>query len=144
MKWIFPFISFVGGVAIAIQAQINGGLGKKTGALEAAFISFSIGSLALFFLVLFFGKGNLGAIFSVPKWQLLGGLLGALYVSIMVIVVPKIGVAPTMVAVIAGQLIIGALIDHFGLFGGKTIPIDTKKIIAIILLFTSVLLFQKK
>ena len=144
MKWIFPFISFIGGAAIAIQAQINGGLGKKTGALEAAFISFSIGSLALFFIILFFGKGQLGAIFSVPKWQLIGGLLGAIYVSIMVLVVPKIGVAPTMAAVIGGQLIIGALIDHFGLFGGRTIPIDTKKILGIILLFTSVFLFQKR
>lgn len=144
MKWIFPMLSFVGGVAIAIQAQINGGLGKKTGALEGAFISFFIGALALFFLVLFFGKGNLGAVFSVPKWQLIGGLLGAFYVGVMVLVVPKIGVAAVMVSVIAGQLIFGAIIDHFGLFGGKPIPIDLKKIIAIVLLFGSLVLFNKK
>ncbi|WP_142383556.1 DMT family transporter [Bacillus sp. T33-2] len=34
MKWIFPLMAFVGGIAVAFQAQINGGLGKKTGALE--------------------------------------------------------------------------------------------------------------
>ncbi|PLR86444.1 DMT family transporter [Bacillus sp. V33-4] len=142
MKWIFPVLSFIGGVAVAFQAQINGGLGKKAGALEGAFISFVIGTLALFFLVLFFGKGNLGAVFSVPKWQLFGGLLGAFYVSVMIFAVPNIGVAPALVAVIAGQLIFGVLIDHFGWFGGKPIPIDTKKIIAMFLLFCSLFLFN--
>ncbi|PLR95323.1 hypothetical protein CVD19_15290 [Bacillus sp. T33-2] len=112
--------------------------------LEGAFISFLIGTVALFFLVVFFGKGNLGGMFAVPKWQLLGGLLGALYVSIMVVAVPNIGVAPALVAVIAGQLMFGAVIDHFGLFGGKSIPLDIKKMVAIVLLFVSLFLFNHK
>ncbi|PLR77507.1 hypothetical protein CU633_10240 [Bacillus sp. V3-13] len=144
MKWIFPVLSFIGGVAVAFQAQINGGLGKKAGALEGAFISFAIGTLALFFLVLFFGKGNLGVVFSVPKWQLVGGLLGAVYVSVMILVVPHIGVAPALIAVIAGQLIFGVIIDHFGWFGGTPIPINFKKIVAIFLLFGSLFLFNSK
>lgn len=144
MKWLFPLLAFIGGVAVACQAQINGGLGKKAGAIEGAFISFAIGTLALFFMVLFFGKGNLASVFSVPKWQLFGGLLGAFYVSVMILAVPKIGVAPALVSVIAGQLIFGALIDHFGWFGGQVIPLDIKKIIAIVLLFCSLYLFNHK
>ncbi|PLT32897.1 DMT family transporter [Bacillus sp. V5-8f] len=144
MKFIFPLLALMGGFAVAVQAQINGGLGKKAGAFEGAFVSFLIGTLALFFLMLFFGKGNILAVQAVPKWQLIGGLLGAFYVTVMILVVPKIGVAPTLVSVIAGQIIIGAVIDHFGLFGGVKIPIDLKKIMAIVLLFVSLYLFNYK
>ncbi|EIJ81381.1 hypothetical protein PB1_00510 [Bacillus methanolicus PB1] len=142
MKWLFSFFALLGGIAIGLQAVINGGLGKKVGAVEGAFISFVIGTLALFFVVIFFGKGNISAVSNVPKWQLVGGLLGALYVFIMVLVVPKIGVAPALITVIAGQLLIGAVIDHFGLFGGIKMPLDFKKILAIFMLFGSILLFH--
>ncbi|AIM16970.1 MULTISPECIES: DMT family transporter [Neobacillus] len=144
MKILFPILAFIGGIAVAIQGQINGGLGKKAGVLEAAFISFGIGTLALFFTVIFFGKGNLFVVTTVPKWQLIGGLLGAIYVIVAVFSVPKIGVAPTLAAVIAGQIIMGIIIDHFGLFGGTRIPIDMKKIVAMVLLFISIYLFNQK
>jgi bacterial/archaeal transporter family-2 protein len=144
MKWLFPFLALLGGIAIGFQAVINGGLGKKVGTVEGSFISFLIGTLALSFVVIFFGKGNIFAVSHVPKWQLIGGLLGALYVFIMVLVVPKIGVTASFIAVIAGQLIIGAIIDHFGLFGGKQVPLDLKKILAIGLLFAALFLFNKK
>ena len=74
MKILFPLLAVLGGITIAIQGQINGGLGKKVGVIEASFISFGIGTLALLFIVLFAGNGNISAIASVPKWQLIGGL----------------------------------------------------------------------
>ena len=116
MKLLLPLLALLGGAAVAFQAQINGGLGKKAGVLEASFISFGIGTLALFFAVLFFGKGNILAISTVPKWQLIGGLLGAFYVIVVILIVPKIGVAPTLIAVIAGQILLGAIIDSFRFF----------------------------
>ncbi|MFD0048669.1 DMT family transporter [Actinomycetes bacterium NPDC127524] len=144
MKIIFPLLALAGGIAIAFQSQINGGLGKKTGAIEASFISFAIGALALFFVLIFFGKGHVSAVSAVPKWQLIGGLLGAFYVSVMVFTVPSIGVAQTLVAVIAGQIITGAVIDHLGLLGGNQISLDAKRITAILLLLVSLYLFNKK
>src|SRR5688500_13834934 len=100
VKILFPLLAVLGGITIAIQGQINGGLGKKVGVIEASFISFGIGTLALLFIVLFAGNGNISAIASVPKWQLTGGLLGAIYVIVIVLVVPQIGVAPALVGVI--------------------------------------------
>ncbi|HHY73297.1 MAG TPA: DMT family transporter [Bacillus bacterium] len=143
MKLLLPLLALLGGAAVAIQGQINGGLGKKVGVIETSFISFSIGTLALFFIVIFFGKGDLLAVSTVPKWQLTGGLLGAFYVVIAVLVVPRLGVAGSFMAIITGQIILGALIDHFGLFGGDKIPIDGKKALAILLLFFSIYLFNK-
>ena len=128
---------------MGIQAVVNGGLGKKVGALEASFISFFIGTAALFFLVLFLGKGNLLAISEVPKGQLIGGLLGAFFVVVLVIVSPEIGVTATLISVIVGQLLIGSIIDHFGLFGGEKFPLDFKKGIALLLMLASIYIFQK-
>ena len=144
LKLIFPLLALIGGMAIATQGQVNGGLGKKVGVIEGSFISFSIGTLVLLFILLFFGSGNISALSTVPKWQLTGGLLGAFYVVVQVIVVPKIGVSASLMAVIAGQIILGAVIDHFGLFGGNRFPIDRQKLIAILLLFVSLYLYNRK
>ena len=144
LKIIFPLLALIGGMALATQDQINGGLGKKVDVFEGSFISFSVGTLALLFILLFFGTGNISALSTVPKWQLTGGLLGAFYVVVQVIVVPKIGVSASLMAVIVGQIILGAVIDHFGFFGGNRFPIDRQKTIAILLLLFSLYLYNRK
>src|SRR3954451_16997743 len=109
VKLIFPLLALIGGMALAVQSQINGGLGKKVGVIQGSFISFFVGTLALLFILLFFSRGDISAISTVPKWQLIGGLLGALLVIVQVIAVPKIGVSSALMAVIVGQILLGAM-----------------------------------
>lgn len=144
IKMIFPLLAVMGGMALAIQGQINGGLGKKIGVIEGAFFNFALGSMALLFVLLFFGNGQISAISTVPKWQLVGGFLGALFVLNQVLVVPKIGVSATFLAVIVGQIILSVIIDHFGLFGAERRPIDFNKVGALILMFIALFLYNKK
>ncbi|WP_139491869.1 DMT family transporter [Brevibacillus dissolubilis] len=144
MNWLFPLMAVLGGVAISVQASVNGGLGKKIGTLEGAFVSFGIGTLLLLLLVIFFGQGSMLQLGNVPKWQLTGGLLGAFYVAIMVLVVPQAGVTTTVASVIVGQLLMSVIIDHYGLFGGKQIPMDGKKLIALLLMGVALYLFYKR
>lgn len=143
IKFIVAFLALIGGSAIAIQSQINAGLSKKVGVLEGATISFAIGALALFLLALFFGKGNFLTVFTVPKWQLIGGLLGASFIVINIFSVNLIGVASTFMAVVIGQMVAGAVIDQFGLFGGATYPLNHTKLIALALMFVGIYLFNK-
>ncbi|UFJ43100.1 DMT family transporter [Brevibacillus humidisoli] len=144
MNGLMMLLSLVAGIGVAAQAGINGALGKKIGTIEASFISFAIGTLCLLLLVIFFGKGNLLTTLTQPKWMLLGGLLGAIYVFAMVLSVPKIGVATTLLAVIAGQIIASTVIDHFGLVGGRQIPLDWQRMLGILLLAAALLLFYRK
>lgn len=144
MKWLMLILTMIGGWAMGVQAAVNGGLGKRIGALEATFASFGIGAAALFFAVLFFGKGSFLTISQVPKYQLLGGVLGAFYVGIMVMVVPKIGVSLAFFALITGQLMMGAAIDHFGWFGAPHHPLTMKKVISISLMLAGIYLFNHK
>ncbi|WP_339264644.1 DMT family transporter [Solibacillus sp. FSL W7-1472] len=143
MKLIIAFLALIGGSAVAIQSQINALFSKKVGVLESATVSFMVGALALFFLTFFFGKGNFLNVFTVPKWQLIGGLLGAFFIVINIFSVNLIGVAATFMAVIIGQILVGAIIDHFGLFGGVVYPINMTKLIALALMFVGIYLFNK-
>jgi transporter family-2 protein len=144
MNWMMMLVVLLGGAATAVQAGVNGALGRKVGTIEGAFTSFLIGTVALFLIMMFLGKGNVLQIVSLPKWQLTGGLLGALYVIGMVFAVPKIGVASSMVAVIAGQLLTSTILDHFGVMSGKPIPIDWQRVVGIVLLAAALFLFYKK
>lgn len=144
MNWIMSLLAVIAGISIGAQAGINGGLGKKIGVIEGAFVSFAIGTLILLLFTIFFGKGNLLNIFSVSKWQLTGGLLGAIYVLIMVLAVPKVGVATTIVSVIVGQVLMSLVIDNFGFFGGRQIPFDWHRGLAVILLGMSLFLIYKR
>ncbi|WP_286883865.1 DMT family transporter [Aneurinibacillus sp. UBA3580] len=144
MNWLFVVFTVIAGAVLSVQAGVNGALGKKVGTIEGSFISFTVGTLVLFLLTIFMGKGNILAAFSVPKWQLIGGLLGAIYVFVMILAVPKIGVGSSLIAVIAGQMLASTLIDHFNVFGGKQILIDWKRIVALILLAFALYLFNKR
>lgn len=144
LKFILPLLALIGGMGLAVQGQINGGLGRKIGVIESAFMNFAVGTLVLLLILLFFGNGNISAVSTVPKWQIIGGLLGSFFVLIQVLVVPKIGVSTTFIAVIVGQIILSVIIDHFGLFGGNRFPIDKQKVFAVLLMFVALFLYVKK
>lgn len=137
-------LALLAGIGVGLQAGVNGSLGKKVGTLEGALISFAIGTLALLLVNIFFGRGDILSVLSVPKWQLTGGLLGALYVFILVLIVPRIGVAASIVGIITGQLLISVIIDHFGWMGVRQIPVDVNRLAGIAFLAVALFFFFRK
>jgi len=137
---VLLLLTLCGGIAISIQSGVNGELGKRIGSIEGAMISFLIGLLALCLIMFFTGKGQLTDVFQVPKWQLLGGVLGAFYIFIMVLNVPQIGVGSFIVTSIVGQIVMSIVIDHFGWFGRKPIPVDWQRGLGVLLLFVALFL----
>jgi transporter family-2 protein len=144
MNWIVLVMVLLAGAATSIQAGVNGALGKKVGIIEAALVSFLVGTLFLFVIFIFARKGNIQNALEVPKWQLIGGALGAIYIMIMVNAVPQVGMATALITLIVGQMTTSLLIDHFGLIGDKIIPIDFKKICGVLLMGMAIYLFYKK
>ncbi len=120
-------LMFCGGIAVAVQPSINGRLAQKTGVLESSAISFSVGALALVALVLLFGQHDLTGVGKAAWWELTGGFLGAFFVTMTIVAVPRIGTVATMAAVIAAQLTTGVVLDHFGLFSLRHIPLDATR-----------------
>jgi len=132
---LLAIIMFCGGMAVAVQPSINARLAERLGGVfESACVSFAVGTAALLLIVFIAGKGSLKAIPSAPLWELSGGLLGAVFVTLFIIAVPRIGTAAAMGASIGGQLTTGILLDYFGLFGIPSIPLDFKRLLGVALL----------
>ena len=134
MILLMIILSVVGGALLSVQAAINGQLGSKVGVFRSAFLTFSVGALITALLIFFFETKHAVTLLEVPKWQLLGALLGVPYIVIMVLAVQRIGTAVATVAVIFGQLAMSMLIDNFGWLHNEAIPFSATRLGAIVCL----------
>jgi transporter family-2 protein len=135
------FLTAGAGGLIALQAPINAGLGRATGSLPAALVSFGVGTIALAALVVLSGKGGgLGSTFDVSWYYLLGGLLGAAYVANALIAVAAIGAGGVAAATITGQLLASVVIDRLGLFGLDQVALSPERVIGVALLLAGTVL----
>jgi transporter family-2 protein len=140
-KGLAVLLTAVAGGLIALQAPINAGLGRATGSLPAALVSFTIGTVALAAIVMLSGKaGGLQSTFDVSWYYLLGGLLGAVYVANALIAVAAIGAGGVAAVTIAGQLSASVAIDRLGLFGLDQVPLSPERIVGVALLLAGTLL----
>ena len=136
----------VGG-AVAAQGPINAELSKHAGsAVFASFVSFAIGTLVLVPVLLLFGVGTseLLAASSSPWWAWTGGFYGAFLVTLSVIAIPRIGVAPWIGALIAGQLSMALAYDHFGAFNQIARSITWERLAGVALLLLGAWLIQDR
>ena len=143
-NWLLIVLMIAGGVAVAVQPSINARLAEKTGYLQAATLSFAVGTLVLLMLSLASKAGSLRRVTEVDWWQLSGGLFGAFFVTMTIIGVPRIGTTAVLGLTIVSQLIAGLLMVHYGLFGMKGIPVDFKRILGVTLLLVGVALICRR
>lgn len=142
----FIILAVLAGMMMPTQAAINNKLASYVESpILSAFISFAIGTLALFLYILATGVplGNLANAKNAPAIAWLGGILGAFFVASAVILVPKIGVALTFSLIIAGQMLITLLIDHFGWLGVPEKPISLIRVLGVTLITIGVVLIRK-
>ncbi len=124
----------VGG-GIALQAAVNTALSRRVGTFEATLISVTITWLFIVILVLAgLRSGKLGMVTSTPPYLLIGGFLGAAILITAITAVPRLGTAGLIASFIVGQLIVAMLLDHFGAFGLRHIPITPVRIAGAVLL----------
>ncbi len=143
-SWGYIGLMVIAGALLAFQSPINAALGRSVGIYEASFISFLIGTLVAAVMVMLIGKGDVKAVTGVPMWQLIGGITGLIYVTMIIVSVGEIGVTAVMVAGLVGQMITAMLIDHYGWFGMTARPIQPTRIMGALMLGVSILLINWK
>jgi bacterial/archaeal transporter family-2 protein len=134
------------GCLVGMQAPINSRLGRSVGSVEAATFSFLVGTAALVLILLVArgGIGGLGHVGRAPWWALVGGLLGAVYVSVALVAVRTLGASGLTAVVIGGQLAISVAIDRFGLLGVARQSVGAQRILGLTLLAVGVVLVVRK
>ncbi|OLE36029.1 MAG: hypothetical protein AUG48_09020 [Actinobacteria bacterium 13_1_20CM_3_68_9] len=126
--------ALVGGV-LALQAPINAGLGRATGQLPAALVSFTVGTLLLAVIVALTGDASgLTSTFDVRWYYLVGGVLGAAYVTVALIAVKSIGAGGVAAATITGQLTAAVVIDRLGILGLEEMRLTAARVAGVVLL----------
>lgn len=142
MRYLSYLLALLAGAALSFEGAIYAELGKTIGQIETSFYNFFMGSIIMGLLWIFFGKGDLSYTLKAPKWTLLGGGLGVVYLTAIVISVPYVGVGISMVAVVIGQLVMSMVIEHFGWLGSKKTKINKEKIFAVISMIIALILIN--
>jgi transporter family-2 protein len=83
------------------------------------------------------------ALTDLPRWQLIGGFLGPMYVVVLTLATPHIGIAMTMIAILSGQVGKSVLIDHFGWFGTARKRVNGERWIALALIVAALVLIAR-
>lgn len=144
--YLLILIALVLGAVLPTQVAINTRLAVAVQSpLISAFISFLVGTIALLSYILIAGipLSNASGVRNAPPIAWTGGVIGAFYVAMSIVLLPKLGVALTISLIIAGQMIMSLVIDHFGLFGVPVRELSLLRIAGVLLIVLGVVMIRK-
>jgi transporter family-2 protein len=139
--------SLVVGASLASQAGLNAQLRVALSSpIQAAFISFLVGTLILGVVCLYQGQPwfTKGSLASVPWWAWFGGALGAFNIAMSIFLAPKLGAVAFAVSIVCGQIIASLVLDQNGWLGFPKIELTVNRVLGASLIVLGVLLVAKK
>lgn len=146
-NFIFYALALLTGALIPIQAATNAAFSKAIGnTLVTGLAVFAMGLLSMIVVMLVTRTPlpTTDKLSAAPVYSYLGGLIIAIYVVVITIIVPKIGVGSAIGLIVTGQILCAVLIDHFGLFHVVVRHVDVKRITGVVLMVVGVYLVMRK
>ena len=143
---VFFLIGTGAGALITVQSVLNAALGKRTGSLGSVLLLTLVSIALLIPLVLLIpGTADLRQLPGPSQWYLYaGGLLGIAILATPIVLVPRIGATATLTALVAGQLTLAVVVDHFGVLGVPRAEITATKVLGLALLVGGALLVTRR
>jgi bacterial/archaeal transporter family-2 protein len=144
---ILTAIALLMGGLIPLQSSLNTHIAQHLKApLLATFVNFA-GGFFLLLIILFFvfrtGLPSLTTVKEIPWYYFLSGFIGVGFVTMVVILTPKIGITNVLAGALVGQLIVSGIFDHFGLVNLNVHPITWQRIAGVAFLIAGIVLTQK-
>jgi len=138
-------LALLSGAFLPIQAGLNAKLGKAAESpVYASMLSFAVGTLGLITYILITKQSmSWAGVREAPAHVWLGGLLGAFYVTVIILVFPKLGPGLTFGLVVAGQMIISILLEHFNILVAQQNSISLMKLLGVLLVVAGVIIIRK-
>ena len=121
------------GAIVPVQTAINTRLRQSVGSpIGATFVSFII-AVVVASIIAWGASGalvpDLSTAAAQPWWAWLGGFMGVMFIAGNIVLFPKLGPVQTVILPILGQVIMGLLIDRFGLFQSPQVPVGPLRLL---------------
>ena len=146
MNLIYFIFAFLVGIATSVQSGVNSQLRQAVShPIQAALISFGSGFVVLTVISLAIRAPipTMETMREISWWKWTGGLLGAVYVTTVIITVPRIGAGNLLSLSVAGQLLAAVILDHYGLLGFKEHGLSIWRLMGVLLIILGVYLVVK-
>jgi bacterial/archaeal transporter family-2 protein len=145
-KTLLLLVTLIMGALLPIQAALNGKLMRTFGhPVIGATISFLTGTIILLLYAFSIRSSFNPSLIRETQWyHWTGGLIGALYVTGIIVLIPRLGAGLAFALIVSGQLVMSLMMDHYGLLGVPVNPVNPSKLIGIGLLIAGVLLIRGK
>lgn len=129
-------IGVLGGIAVGLQGPIAAQMGRRVGGVASSFVVHVSGAILSGVLLLARGGENIGNWRSLSWYMLGAGFFGVVLYLTINHTMPRLGATTALTLIIIGQLAMGIVIDHFGLFGAAVHHVDLLRMIGAVLLIT--------
>jgi bacterial/archaeal transporter family-2 protein len=139
-------LALVAGVSVVVQQVLNANLrGELNSAVWSGFMSYFVGVLCMLGLAVLLREPlpSTAVVARVPWWAWSGGLFGAVFIGLSILVAQQLGAAALIALLVTGQMIASIIIDHFGWLGLAQKPVDPARLIGVGLLIAGVLLIRR-
>ena len=140
---VIILIGLVGGIAVGIQSPLSSMISQRLGVIESIFIIHLGGAIAALIPLIYYGGGKISNWRTVPWYALCAGVFGLVVIFSMSYMIPRVGVATALIILLAGQLFIGTILDHFGLLGAIQRPLEFSRIFGLAIVLAGVWLTVK-
>ena len=136
-------IGLIGGIAVGLQAPMASMITQRLGIFESVLIVHLGGALIALLPLLFYGGGNLSRWREMPWYTLLAGGFGLIVIAALSHMIPRIGVAGAVITIVAGQMLVSTVLDHFGWLGGMGRSLDLTRAVGMAVVLVGVWLTVK-
>ena len=136
-------IAAIGGIAVALQAQLMGSIDRQVGTLESVFVTYGGGGFIIGIIMILLRGGNLSGLTQVPWYTLLSGPMGLVLIAAIGYSVPRLGLVPAFTILVAVQFMTAALIDQFGLMGAEIRQISLSRMTGMVVMLFGIWLTMR-
>ena len=136
MKLPFFALTLFLGIILAVHLAMNGKVGAEINNPRVANAVFwCIGAVTAVIIGLTGWKaGALAPLKDVNLLLLTAGALGAMLVFAIAFLIPRVGAGTLFITLLAGQVITGMVMSHFGWLGSEVEPVTLIKIVGVVLM----------
>ena len=132
--WVLISLAVLAGASITLQGQFSGMMEARAGVWESVFITFVSGAVVIALVLASMRGGNLTALRGLPPYAFTTGLLGLVIVGTIAYIVPRLGLVVGFSIILLAQYGLSALIDQFGWFGAAVKPLETGRVLGLMVM----------